>query len=282
MTDLYALKRPWAVKFTKSNPIRPFEDASSLEFFSEKNDASMLVFGGHSKKRPHALTLVRTFNHRVLDMLELYLDRDSFRSLSDFKTKKCAVGLKPLILVAGTAFESPTPNAYTLARSFFVDLFRGQETGSVDVEGLQYIVSIMAGEEGDGGEHGPKIHLRVYLLRTKRSGQRLPRLEVDEMGPRMDFRVGRVKEAEAAVMKEALKKPRSLEVRRFVPSPFFPLHSLSLSSPFSCFLFDLLLSPSLPNSLIPFLLPFSIVVLGSEMPKQPGSIQEKYRDRSRR
>ena len=213
MTDLYALKRPWAVKFTKSNPIRPFEDASSLEFFSEKNDASMLVFGSHSKKRPHALTLVRTFNHRVLDMLELYLDRDSFRSLSDFKTKKCAIGLKPLILVAGTPFESPTPNPYTLARSFFVDFFRGQDTGSVDVEGLQYLVSIMAGEEGDEtAEFGPMIHLRLYLLRTKRSGRPLPRLEVDEMGPRMDFRVGRIKEAEASVMKEALKKPPSLEV----------------------------------------------------------------------
>ena len=39
-----------------------------------------------------------------------------------------------------------------------------------------------------------------------------PRVEVEEMGPRIDFRVGRVKEADEAVMKEALKKPKQLEV----------------------------------------------------------------------
>lgn len=145
-------------------------------------------------------------------MLELYLDADSFRTLAQFKTKKCAVGLKPLLLFSGTPFESPTSNAYTLAKSFFVDFFRGQEVGTVDVEGLQYLVSIMAAEQGEG-ENGPRIHLRAYLIRTKRSGQRLPRVEVEEMGPRMDFRVGRVKEAEEAVMKEALRKPKNLEVR---------------------------------------------------------------------
>lgn len=213
MTDLYSLKRPLAIKFTRPNPIHPFSDgSSSLEFFSEKNDTSLLVFGAHSKKRPHSLTFIRTFNHKILDMLELYLDPDSFKSLTQFKTPKCAVGLKPLLLFAGTAFESPTPNAYTQAKSFFVDFFRGQpDTKTVDVEGLQYMISFMAGEQGEG-ERGPKIHLRVYLIRTKRSGQRLPRVEVEEMGPRMDFRVGRLKEPDEGVMKEALKKAKGLEV----------------------------------------------------------------------
>lgn len=144
-------------------------------------------------------------------MLELYLDPDTFRTLMQFKTKKCAVGLKPLLLFAGTPFESPTANAYTLAKSLFIDLFRGQDTSTIDVEGLQYVISITAGEENEG-EQGPKIHLRVYLIRTKRSGQRLPRVEVEEMGPRMDFRVGRMKEADPAIMKEALRKPKGLEV----------------------------------------------------------------------
>ncbi len=213
MADLYALKRPLALKFTKSNAIHPFEDGSSLEFFSEKNDASLLVFGAHTKKRPDCLTFIRTFNYKILDMLELYLDRDSFRTLTDFKSRKATVGLKPLLLFAGTPFESPTPNAYTLAKSFFTDFFRGQETETVDVEGLQYLVSFMAGEEEGDGQPKPKMHLRVYLLRTKKSGQRLPRVEVEEMGPRMDFRVGRMKEADEAMMREALKKPRGQEVR---------------------------------------------------------------------
>jgi ribosome production factor 2 len=207
------LRVPLAKRFTKKNAIHPFEDAASLEFFSEKNDASMLVFGSSSKKRPNAITLVRTFGYKVLDMLELYLEGDSFRRLAQFKNKKCAVGLKPMLLFAGTPFESPVSNEYTLAKSFFTDFFKGEPADKVDVEGLQYIVSISARDVVDGEESKPMIHLRVYLIKTKRSGQKLPRVEVEEMGPRMDFRVGRVKEADENVLKEALRKARTSQER---------------------------------------------------------------------
>jgi ribosome production factor 2 len=167
------------------------------------------VFGSSSKKRPHTLTVVRMFALKVLDMLELHLDPESFRMLSQFKNKKCAVGLKPMLLFAGTPFESPVPNEYTMAKSFFVDFFKGEPADKVDVEGLQYIISISARDTVDGEEAKPMIHLRVYLIKTKKSGQKLPRVEVEEMGPRMDFRVGRMKEADESVLKEAMKKART-------------------------------------------------------------------------
>ena len=210
LADLNLLTQPLSIKFTKKNAIHPFEDASSLEFFSEKNDASLLVYGYNSKKRPHCMTFVRMFNHKLLDMLELYLDPESFRTISQFKTPKAASGLKPLLSFSGTPFESPTPNAYTLARSLFVDLFKGHEAISVDVEALQYIIHIAAGEEADG-QPLPMIHLRVYRIITKKSGQKLPRVELEEMGPRMAFRVGRLQQADESVMREALKKPKQLE-----------------------------------------------------------------------
>lgn len=213
MTDLHQLRIPLAKKFTKKNAIHPFEDAASLEFFSEKNDASILVFGSSSKKRPHAITLVRTFAYKVLDMLELYLDPDSFRRLNQFKNKKCAVGLKPMLLFAGTPFENPVSDEYTMVKSFFTDFFKGEPADKVDVEGLQYIVSISARDSVDGEESKPSVHLRIYLIRTKRSGQKLPRVEVEEMGPRMDFRIGRVKEADEDTMKEALKRAKTSQER---------------------------------------------------------------------
>ncbi|KAK4986760.1 rRNA-binding ribosome biosynthesis protein rpf2 [Elasticomyces elasticus] len=210
LTDLHSLKRPFAVKFTKKNTIHPFEDPSSLEFFSEKNDASLLVYGSHSKKRPHCVTFVRCFDWKILDMLELYIDPDTFRTLSQFKNAKAGAGLKPLLSFSGTAFESPTTNAYTLAKSIFADLFKGQDASSVDVEGLQYMIHFSVGEEIDG-QPAPKIQMRCYLIKTKKSGQSLPRVEVEEMGPRIDFRVGRVREAEEGMMKEALRRPKQLE-----------------------------------------------------------------------
>lgn len=78
-----ALKRPDAISFSKKNTVRPFEDASSLEFWASKNDASMFVIGQSSKKRPDNLTFARMFNGKVLDMVEVGVDK--FVSMDQFK-----------------------------------------------------------------------------------------------------------------------------------------------------------------------------------------------------
>ncbi|KAL7807852.1 Brix domain-containing protein [Trichoderma gracile] len=213
MNDLFAMRQPLSKKFTKKNPIHPFEDAASIEFFSEKNDASLFVFGSSQKKRPHAMTLIRTFGHKVLDMLELHLDPETYRSIAQFKTKKFAIGMRPMLLFAGSAFESPVPNEYTLAKSILLDFFKGETSDKIDVEGLQYIISVAAEDVAGEGDAKPAIRLRVYTISTKRSGQKLPRVEVEEIGPRMDLRVGRMHEPDEAMLKEAMKKPRGIEER---------------------------------------------------------------------
>lgn len=211
LADLNALKVPFTQKFTKKNSVRPFEDASSLEFFSEKNDCSLMLFGHHSKKRPHAINFVRFFDHKVLDMLEVYVDPEGFRSISQFKgVKKASVGVKPMLAFSGSAWESPQPNAYTLAKSLFIDMFKGQDASSVDVEGLQFLIQFSVAEETDEVKT-PAIKMRVYKISTKRSGQKVPRVEVEEMGPRIDLRIGRVRDADEGMMREALKRPKQLE-----------------------------------------------------------------------
>ena len=214
LTDLYALKRPLAIKFSKKNAIHPFEDPSSLEFFSEKNDASLMVYASHAKKRPHCLTFVRFFGFRVLDMVELMVDAETLRTIAQFKNKKAAVGLKPLISFSGSAFESPVANAYTLIKSVFTDFFKGPDVNNVDVEGLQYMVHISV-DEPESEDAKPQIHLRTYLLKTKKNPATpaVPRVEVEEMGPRIDFRVGRVREADSEMWKEAMRKPKAQEAR---------------------------------------------------------------------
>jgi ribosome production factor 2 len=217
-TDLHSLKRPLSVRFTKKNPIHPFENADSLEFFSQKNDASLLCFASHSKKRPHTLTFVRTFGSKVLDMLECSVVKDTARTLGQFKTEKCRVGTKPLLSFSGTAFDEPPAgsdgvNKFALAKSMFLDFFRGGEASEMDMEGLQMMISFAAAEEDvAGGEVRQMVYMRVWRIVTKRSGQKLPRVEVEEMGPRIDFRLGRAKDADEAMMKEALKKAKGTEV----------------------------------------------------------------------
>ncbi|KAK5117663.1 hypothetical protein LTR62_005086 [Meristemomyces frigidus] len=215
LNDIYALKRPLAIKFSKKNNIHPFEDPSSLEFFSEKNDASLMVFASHSKKRPHCLNLVRFFGYKVLDMIELSVIPETMRTLSQFKNEKTATGLKPLLSFSGSAFDSPTANAYTLAKSVLLELFKGPDVAEIDVEGLQYMLHFSVDEEDDSSSDSkPQIHLRSYLLKTKKvPNSNLPRVEVEEMGPRIDFRVGRIQEADPDMMKEAMRKPKTSEAR---------------------------------------------------------------------
>jgi len=142
-------------------------------------------------------------------MLELYIDADNFRSMMQFHGAKAAVGLKPMLVFSGTPFENPIPDTYTLAKSLLTDLFKGQDAASVDVEGLQYTINFSVGEPTDTIPK-PTIHMRVYKISTKKSGQKLPRVEVEEMGPRIDFRIGRIKEAEEMIMRESLKRPKQL------------------------------------------------------------------------
>lgn len=212
VADLCTLKRPFVERFTKKNDIHPFDDASSLEFFSLKNDTSLIALSLHSKKRPHCLTLARTFDHKMLDMLELYINPETFRTLQQFKNKKPSIGLKPLVSFHGTLFEDPNETKYTLAKSLLIDFFKGQDATEVDVEGLQYLISISAPEPTDE-KPAPPIALRFYLLRTKRSGQKLPRIEVEEMGPRLDCTLGREMFPDADMLKEAMRKPKGTEAR---------------------------------------------------------------------
>lgn len=147
----------------------------------------------------------------MLDMLELHVIQETARTLQQFKSQKCKIGVKPLLSFSGTQFDSPSPNAYTLAKNIFTDFFRGGETKEVDVEGLQLLISFFAGEDAEGGEKA-KIQMRCWRIVTKRSGQKVPRVEVEEMGPRMDFRVGRVREAENGVWKESMKRAKGHDV----------------------------------------------------------------------
>ena len=99
------------------------------------------------------------------------------------------------------------------AKSLLVDFFRGEEVSEIDVEGLQFLISFFASDPQtpSSGEEtlGPRIHMRCYKLSTsKYPNSKLPRVELQEIGPRADFRIGRIKEPDPGVWKEAMKKSK--------------------------------------------------------------------------
>ena len=253
MADLFALKRPLAVRFFKKNSIHPFEDASSLEFFSEKNDTSLLCFASHSKKRPHCLTFTRCFGGKVFDMMECTIIQETARTLSQFGGSKCRIGTKPLLSFSGLPFEEGISGdrdygKFILAKSMFLDLLRGEEAHEVDVEGLQMMITFVAtaDETTNIQAHGI-ISMRVWRITTKRSNQKLPRVEIQEIGPRIDFRIGRIRAATESMKTVALKKGKTGEVWQILcPSTYLYHCSLLLICYPRCSLHvrDMFLSPS--------------------------------------
>lgn len=213
MTTVSSLTRSHSVLLHKKNEnIHPFESTESLEFLAGKNDCGLVLFANSSKKRPNALTIARMFDGKTLDMCELLLlpPLDGQESNEEVKRIPIGVDMKPMILFAGNVWDDSSASdqgvKFTMLKSLFLDVFQGEETKTIDVEGLQFLMMVAASDPEEGQE--PVIHLRWYKIRTKKSGQKLPRVEVDEIGPKFDFRLARIKEADPTMWKEAMKKGR--------------------------------------------------------------------------
>lgn len=210
LKTFHALTKPNSVLFHKKNAnIHPFENVESLEFLADKNDCGLVVFGSSNKKRPNCVTLTRIFDTKVLDMCEILLlpdnagDSDSVPAINNLKMH-IGLGLRPMLLFSGSPWDDPTSTSHVVLKSMFIDMFKGEESDKIDVEGLQYVLMIAAEEPTEG--LSPVIHLRWYKTRTKRSGHKLPRVELDEIGPKFDFKVGRVQEAPRELAKQAMKQ----------------------------------------------------------------------------
>jgi ribosome production factor 2 len=58
LSDFGKLLKPNCKVLSRKNEILPFEDANSIEFLGNKNDASLFVVGSSTKKRPNNLVMV--------------------------------------------------------------------------------------------------------------------------------------------------------------------------------------------------------------------------------
>lgn len=170
LRDLFQLKKPDAVMLHRKNAIRPFEDATSLEFLAQKNDAALFAFVSHNKKRPHNLVLGRMYDFRLLDAFELGIAR--FAPMREHHIDKFDVGAKPALVFSGD-FDG-TPEAARL-KSLLIDFFRGAEATGINLVGLQHVLYVHL---GDG-----LVHVRGYRILLRKSGTRVPRVELAAMGP---------------------------------------------------------------------------------------------------
>ncbi|KAJ4950030.1 hypothetical protein NE237_026862 [Protea cynaroides] len=210
LTEIYHLKKGSAIKYSRKNEsVRPFESGgeTSLEFFSLKTDCSLFVFGSHSKKRPNNLVIGRTYDHHIYDLVEVGVE--NFKTMESFSyDKKLAplVGTKPFFAFMGEGFENVEELKHL--KEVLLDLFRGEVVENLNIAGLDRVYVCTAVSSN-------RVFFTHCALRLKRSGIVVPRMELVEVGPSMDFVVRRHRLPNDSLKKEAMKtttgKPKKKE-----------------------------------------------------------------------
>ena len=133
------------------------------------------------------------------------------------------MGTKPCIILQGPLFESDE----TLQRlgNLMIDWFRGTKVEMVRLQGLELVIALTALSK-------EQVLFRVYksvfvlfngkdilafrAVLKKAEASSLPRVELLEIGPQIDFKLDRKKFASDELYKTAMKKPKLIQVFRII------------------------------------------------------------------
>ncbi|XP_046669742.1 ribosome production factor 2 homolog [Homalodisca vitripennis] len=202
LRDLYQLKKPDGVQLNQKNDILPFENITPLEGFTKKYNASLFAFASHNKKRPHNIVLGRMYDDTLLDMIEMGIE--SYKGLSEFTSEKISLGIKPCLLFAGPQFDQNSD--LKRLQNLLVDFLQRETVNAIRLQGLEHVIMFTADED--------KVYLRSYRVALKKAGGKTPRVELEEIGPSVDFKLRRTKLASDDLFKLACKRPKSLKVKK--------------------------------------------------------------------
>ncbi len=210
LRDFLLLKKPLVKPFNKNNDIRPFEDATSIEFLSQKNDCSLFALGHHQKKRPHNLVIGRCFDFKILDMIEFGVSE--YKEMVNSSKYSSSVGNKPCLLFQGDLFVNNSK--FSTIQNILIDFFKGQVIQKVNILGLEHVIVFTALSE-------EKISMKRYLIQysddtSAQSAQQTiaPQVSLVDVGPSMILTIRRDRFASEDLKKRAMEVPAELKVSK--------------------------------------------------------------------
>ncbi|KAJ3327299.1 rRNA-binding ribosome biosynthesis protein rpf2, partial [Blyttiomyces sp. JEL0837] len=204
LKDVYALRRPNAILFSRKNDLHPFDDPRPIEFLAAKNDSPLMVFVNHSKKRPNNLIFIRLFDNQIMDLVEFGVER--VLPMMAIEGKKPTVGHRPCLVFQGDKFE--VDETYKSLKNLFMDFFGAHEViEQIDLRGLDHVISITADVDG-------KIHFRSYIVTLLKSGSKMPKVELTDCGPSIEMELRRTRFGDEALYREAMRVPKELKPKK--------------------------------------------------------------------
>lgn len=206
LQNLKKLKPNSSVLLSRKNEVFPFDDPSFVERLCDSHNCGMFCLVSHSKKRPNNVILGRLFNGQLLDMFEFGIN--GFLTLKQvLKVNKLAKasGSDSIVLFQGDEWESSDTNRSL--RLFLLDIFKPRHLKEVSLTNLDHVISLSL---NDG-----ILRFRSYFIGLKKNTAKktvkqmmdasCPQTVLKEMGPRIDFKMGRTKAAPTELMALAMK-----------------------------------------------------------------------------
>ena len=216
LKDMRAMLAPNAKLLTKKNAIVAFDTdgQNSLEFLSTKNDCSLFAIASTNKKRPNNLVFGRTFDHQILDMIEVGVRE--FKSIHDYggSVPKKRIGSKPLMLFLGDLWQQDTK--CQRMQNFLMDFYRGDVVDKLVLSGLDHMIVFVASQNqsktGDSSQQPSiVIHQRTYFCKLKKNpvdpSSKVPLPYLTPCGPDMTMMIRRTQFASTDLWKASLKQP---------------------------------------------------------------------------
>jgi ribosome production factor 2 len=225
LKDMRAMQAPDAKFLTKKNQIVAFDTdgQQSLEFLTTKNDCALFALASTNKKRPNNLVMGRTFDHQVLDMVELGILR--YKGSHDYggSVPRKRMGSKPLMLFVGDVWQRDSQ--CQKLQNLLINFYRGDVVDKLVVSGIDHLILFVATHEPttvllpSGNSIPPQqrvvIHQHTYFCKLKKDPNdptsKVPVPYLLPCGPDMTMQIRRTQFAEADLWKQSLKQPQGLK-----------------------------------------------------------------------
>jgi len=216
LKDMRAMQSPHCKYLTKKNAIVAFdtEGQHSLEFLTTKNDCTMFVMASTNKKRPNNLVIGRTFDHQILDMVEVGVLR--YKSIHDYggSVPKKRIGSKPLMMFLGDLWQQDS--SCQKMQNLLLDFYRGDVVDKIVVSGLDHLIMFVASKDPQTNQL--LIHQHVYFMKLKKDpdnpSSTTPVPLLMPCGPDMTMVIRRTQFAAPDLWKAALKQPQGLKKKK--------------------------------------------------------------------
>ena len=231
LKDMRAMQAPNAKMLTKKNQIVAFDDVEgqqSLEFLTTKNDCALFALASTNKKRPNNLVMGRTFDHQILDMIELGVLR--YKSIRDYggSVPKKRLGSKPLMLFLGDLWQQDS--TCEKLQNLLIDFYRGDVVDKLVASGIDHLLVFVAShqpQDASSSDLPPNnikkeskliIHQHTYFCKLKKDPNdptsKIPVPYLIPCGPDTTLQIRRTQFAEPDLWKQSLRQPQGLKKKK--------------------------------------------------------------------